>query len=370
MKKQRIVVKIGSSSLTNSNGSIDEAKIKEHTEAISLLKENGHEVILITSGAVAAGFSALGYPSRPVTIKGKQAAAAVGQTLLMQQYMDHLKRYGLTPAQILLTRNDFSKRERYRNAYATVMELLERGVVPIINENDSTSVEELTFGDNDMLSALVSGLIHADQLMILTDINGLYDANPNENRDAKRFDYLNDITPELLGYAGSAGSKVGTGGMKSKLLAAQTALSLGVKVFIGTGSGGEKLMGILDGKGDGTYIGDKDLSSVNNTRQWIMFHSPISGEIIIDGGAEQAMIHNGSSLLPAGVADVCGSFPKGAVVEVRGPGGIIGKGQTQYSSDEILEAKGKRSDQLSGTKQVEVIHRDDWVNLFDEGEHK
>ncbi len=149
MKKQRIVVKIGSSSLTNSNGSIDEAKIKEHTEAISLLKENGHEVILITSGAVAAGFSALGYPSRPVTIKGKQAAAAVGQTLLMQQYMDHLKRYGLTPAQILLTRNDFSKRERYRNAYATVMELLERGVVPIINENDSTSVEELTFGDND-----------------------------------------------------------------------------------------------------------------------------------------------------------------------------------------------------------------------------
>ncbi|WP_276787193.1 glutamate 5-kinase [Bacillus sp. (in: firmicutes)] len=370
MKKQRIVVKIGSSSLTNSNGSIDEAKIKEHTEAISLLKENGHEVILITSGAVAAGFSALGYPSRPVTIKGKQAAAAVGQTLLMQQYMEHLKRYGLTPAQILLTRNDFSKRERYRNAYATVMELLERGVVPIINENDSTSVEELTFGDNDMLSALVSGLIHADQLMILTDINGLYDANPNENPDAKRFDYLNDITPELLGYAGSAGSKVGTGGMKSKLLAAQTALSLGVKVFIGTGSGREKLMGILDGKGDGTYIGDKDLSSVNNTRQWIMFHSPISGEIIIDGGAEQAMIHNGSSLLPAGVAGVCGSFPKGAVVEVRGPGGIIGKGQTQYSSDEILEAKGKRSDQLSGTKQVEVIHRDDWVNLFDEGEHK
>ncbi len=163
------------------------------------------------------------------------------------------------------------------------MELLERGVVPIINENDSTSVEELTFGDNDMLSALVSGLIHADQLMILTDINGLYDANPNENPDAKRFDYLNDITPELLGYAGSAGSKVGTGGMKSKLLAAQTALSLGVKVFIGTGSGREKLMGILDGKGDGTYIGDKDLSSVNNTRQWIMFHSPISGKSSLMG---------------------------------------------------------------------------------------
>ncbi|WP_426982718.1 glutamate 5-kinase [Bacillus cabrialesii] len=365
MKKQRIVVKIGSSSLTNSNGSIDEAKISEHVQAISLLKKAGHEMILITSGAVAAGFSSLGYPSRPVTIKGKQAAAAVGQTLLMQQYMNQFKQYALTPGQILLTRNDFSKRERYRNAYATIMELLERGVIPIINENDSTSVEELTFGDNDMLSALVSGLIHADQLMILTDINGLYDANPNENPEAKRFDYLPEITSELLGYAGSAGSKVGTGGMKSKLLAAQTALSLGVKVFIGTGSGEQKLADILDGRGDGTYIGDKELSSVNNTRQWIQFHSPISGEILIDAGAEEAMIHNGSSLLPAGVVGVKGNFPKGAVVEVRGPGGVIGKGQTHYSSEEIMEARGKRSDELGFERTFEVIHRNGWVNLKD-----
>ncbi|WP_039073703.1 glutamate 5-kinase [Bacillus sp. MSP13] len=365
MKKQRIVVKIGSSSLTNSNGSIDEAKIKEHVQAISLLKKAGHEMILITSGAVAAGFSSLGYPSRPVTIKGKQAAAAVGQTLLMQQYMNQFKQYALTPGQILLTRNDFSKRERYRNAYATIMELLERGVIPIINENDSTSVEELTFGDNDMLSALVSGLIHADQLMILTDINGLYDANPNEHPEAKRFDDLPEITPELLGYAGSAGSKVGTGGMKSKLLAAQTALSLGVKVFIGTGSGEQKLADILDGRGDGTYIGDKERSSVNNTRQWIQFHSPIAGEIVIDAGAEEAMIHHGSSLLPAGVVGVNGSFPKGAVVEVRGPGGVIGKGQTHYSSEEIMAAKGKRSDELDFEKTFEVIHRNDWVNLKD-----
>ncbi|MDL5141031.1 glutamate 5-kinase [Bacillus atrophaeus] len=363
MKKQRIVVKIGSSSLTNSKGSIDEAKIAEHVQAISFLKQAGHEMILITSGAVAAGFSSLGYPARPVTIKGKQAAAAVGQTLLMQQYMNQFKQYSLTPGQILLTRNDFSKRERYRNAYATIMELIERGIVPIINENDSTSVEELTFGDNDMLSSLVSGLIHADQLMILTDINGLYDANPNDNPEAKRFDYLADITPELLGYAGSTGSKVGTGGMKSKLLAAKTALSLGVKVFIGTGKGAHKLSDILNGNGDGTYIGDQDLSSVNNRRQWIQFHSPISGKIIIDGGAEQAMAFKGGSLLPAGVVDVRGSFSKGAVVEVMGPGGMIGKGQTYYSSEEIMAVKGKRSDQLDYTKPYEVIHRDDWVNL-------
>ena len=155
----------------------------------------------------------------------------------MQKYTELFSQFQMTPAQMLLTRNDFSDRTRYRNAYATMMELLERKILPIINENDSVSIEELTFGDNDMLSALVSGLIHADQLIILTDINGIYDANPSENPDAKRFDVLTHISDELFSYAKSTGSKVGTGGMKSKLSAAQTALSLGVKVFIGTGTG-------------------------------------------------------------------------------------------------------------------------------------
>nr|WP_249219869.1 glutamate 5-kinase [Bacillus licheniformis] len=363
VKKQRIVIKIGSSSLTNSKGSIDEEKINDHVRAIAALKKEGHEVIFISSGAVAAGFLQLGYPARPVTLKGKQAAAAVGQSLLMQTYIEHFADHDIKPAQILLTRNDFAKRERYRNAYATIMELIERGLVPIINENDSVSVEELTFGDNDMLSALVSGLIHADKLIILTDINGLYDSNPAEHPDARRFDYIPEITDELLGCAASAGSKVGTGGMKSKLLAAKTALSLGVNVFIGAGEGDDKLIQILKGNGDGTYIGQSDLSSVNNHRQWIAFHSPVSGKITVDEGAELAITENGGSLLPAGVTAISGDFPKGVVVEVYGPNGLAGKGQTLYSAAELEEVKGKRSDEFHHEEGIEVIHRNDWVSI-------
>src|SRR5690625_2565570 len=172
MKKQTIVVKIGSSSLTNEKGEIDDEKLTCHVEAIAALKKANHTVILVSSGAVAAGFKTLGYPVRPVTIKGRQAAAAVGQSLLIQSYIKRFQEHDLVSAQILLTRSDFSDRERYRNAFSTIMELLDRGVIPIINENDTVSVDELTFGDNDMLSALVSGFIHADQLIILTDING------------------------------------------------------------------------------------------------------------------------------------------------------------------------------------------------------
>src|SRR5690625_4594709 len=178
MRKKRIVVKIGSSSLTNSHGEIDQVKFQDHVEALVALRKVNHEVILVSSGAVAAGFKKLGYPTRPVTIKGKQAAAAVGQSILIQAYMDAFSQYDMIPAQILLTRSDLTNRERHQNAFSTISELLERGILPIINENDTVAIDELTFGDNDMLSALVSGFLHADQLIILTDINGIYDANP------------------------------------------------------------------------------------------------------------------------------------------------------------------------------------------------
>lgn len=368
MKRQRIVIKVGSSSLTDSKGYIDEEKIKDHVKAISYLKKQGHEIIFISSGAVASGFVQLGYPSMPVTLKGRQAAAAVGQSLLMQQYIKHFCLEDTVPAQILLTRNDFVKRDRYRNAYLTINELLERGIVPIINENDSVSVQELTFGDNDMLSALVSGLIHADHLIILTDINGIYDGNPKLNPEAKRFDFLNEITDELASAISSTGSKVGTGGMKSKILAAKTALSLGVKVFIGNGEGEEKLADILIGNGDGTYIGEPELTSINNVKQWIAFHSPISGRIMIDDGAESAIRKHGKSLLPAGIVEVIGHFPRGAVVEVSGAGGIIGKGQTVYSSDELMNIRGKKTFEIEAAGNAlkpEVIHRNYWVNLID-----
>lgn len=350
MKKKRIVVKIGSSSLTNDKGEIDQEKLHDHICALAALRKANHEVILVSSGAVAAGFARLGYSSRPVTIKGKQAAAAVGQSLLIQSYIEKFSEFNLVPAQILLTRNDFSNRERYRNAFATMMELLERGILPIINENDTVAVEELTFGDNDMLSALVSGFVHADQLIILTDINGLYDANPRVNPQAKKYDYLEGITEEMMMAADSTGSKVGTGGMKSKLMAANTALTLGVPVFIGRGSGNNKLLDIIKGEGDGTYISDPSLGSINTSRQWIALHSESAGKVYVDQGAEEAILYNGRSLLPAGIFKVKGTFQKGDVVEVFGAKGLLGKGEVSCSSDE-LKKQSKRE-----TKKNLAIH--------------
>ncbi|MGM0887587.1 MAG: glutamate 5-kinase [Bacillota bacterium] len=360
MEKKRIVVKIGSSSLTNTQGEIDQNKFSDHIQAVAALRKAGHEVVLVSSGAVATGFRKLGYPTRPVTLKGKQAAAAVGQSLLIQSYMEQLGNFGIVPAQILLTRKDFSKKDRYKNAYATLMELLERGILPIINENDTVSVEELTFGDNDMLSALVSGLVHATNLIILTDINGLYDSNPQTNPGAKRFDELSEVTADLLQMAEGAGSNVGTGGMKSKLIAAQTALSLGVKVFIGSGLGSDKLLTILEGNGDGTYIGNEDMAMVTKNKQWISLHSQVSGKIFVDEGAERALVSNGSSLLPAGIYEIKGVFNKGDVVEVFGANGLLGRGEVLYSDEELKQAMGKRTSELIITS-IEVIHRDKWV---------
>lgn len=233
-------------------------------------------------------------PGAAVTLKGKQAAAAIGQSVLIQRYREALGGYGLIPAQILLTRKDFSTKDRYHNAYSTITELLRRGVIPVINENDSVSVSELTFGDNDMLSALVSGLVHAGYLIILTDVNGLYSTNPKYDRCARRIDFIDNITPEMMKMAGGAGSKAGTGGMLSKLKAANTAVSLGVRVFIGTGKGRGKLVKILEGKGDGTYIGAAR-PAVKSRKQWIALFSESAGKIYIDRGAEQALLQKGAA---------------------------------------------------------------------------
>ncbi|MCU9601675.1 glutamate 5-kinase [Pallidibacillus thermolactis] len=365
MSKERIVVKIGSSSLTNQKGEIDYAKLNDHVEAIAALRKENHEVILVSSGAVAAGFKSLGYPARPVTLKGKQAAASVGQGLLIQTYMEKFQAYNITAAQILLTRSDFSNRKRYQNAFATISELLDRGILPIINENDTVSVDELTFGDNDMLSSLVSGFIHADRLIILTDINGLYDGNPRTNPKAKKFYFLEEITEDLFQHADENGSKVGTGGMRSKLLAAQTALYLGVSVFIGTGFGRNKLLDVLEGKGDGTYIANRSQTSINTKRQWIALHSESTGHLYIDQGAVEAILYHGKSLLSPGIFKVRGAFQKGDVVEVMGVNGLIGKGQVSCSSEELsahIEERKEKGPEFQ-EPAIEVIHRDNWVQL-------
>lgn len=364
LAKKRIVVKIGSSSLTNDKGEIDLNKFTDHVQALANLHADKHDIVVVSSGAVAAGFKKLGYSSRPVTIKGKQAAAAVGQSLLVQSYIEHFSKYDIVPAQILLTRGDFLDRDRYRNAFATITELLDRGLIPIINENDTVAIDELTFGDNDMLSALVSGFIHADQLIILTDINGLYTANPNTDPTAQKIDFLEGITDEMMEAAGDSGSKVGTGGMKSKLLAAKRATFLGVSVFIGHGEGPDKLRNILKGEGDGTYIASHTEGAINTKRQWIALHSESVGKLYIDPGAEEAIMFKGKSLLPAGIFKVSGTFQKGEVVEVHGMNGLLGKGEVSCSSDEVMKKIMSRNQEeaiencvLSG----EVIHRNRWV---------
>lgn len=366
MKRKRIVVKIGSSSLTNTNGGLCIEKLEEHVAALTRLKQLGHDVILISSGAVAAGFADLGYPSRPVTIAGKQAAAAVGQGLLLQGYTEEFKKHGIVAAQLLLTRQNFLHKEQYQNAHATLAELLKRNILPIINENDSVSVEELAFGDNDMLSALVSGLVQAQHLIILTDINGIYDSNPRTNPNAKKYHFITEITKEMMKAASGSGSKVGTGGMVTKLEAARTALALGVQVFIGIGSGTEKLVDILNGKGNGTYVGNSLKASVRTSKQWLALHSVPNGKIEVDQGAAHAMLSQGKSLLPAGVTNITGHFLVNDVVEVVGPkGDIIGKGQVNFSSEELSEIKGLPSSEamvIANTDRSVVIHRDHWVS--------
>lgn len=361
MERKRIVVKIGSSSLTNAKGEIDQVKFNDHIQAIAKLKNAGHEVLLVSSGAVAAGFRKLGYSSRPVTIKGKQAAAAVGQSVLIQEYSDRFCQFGITPAQILLTRTDFSEKKRYKNAYATFTELLERSILPIINENDTVSITELTFGDNDMLSALVSGLVHADKLIILTDVNGLYDANPFKNPTAKRIDRITGISEELLGFASGSGSKIGTGGMQSKLVAAKYAMDAGVDIFIGTGTGETKLIDILAGVGDGTYFESTTKSIVPNNKQWVAL-TEVSGKLFIDEGAVNALQHGGKSLLPAGVYAFEGHFEKGDVVEVYDRHTCIGRGEILYTSEELEKAMGKRTAELRNYP-IEVIHRNNWIKV-------
>ncbi|GAE30809.1 glutamate 5-kinase [Alkalihalobacillus hemicellulosilyticus] len=365
MGRQRLVVKIGSSSLTTKQGALSMEKVSLFVEAIARLKQEGHEVIMISSGAVAAGFGAIGYPTRPITIQGKQAAAAVGQGLLMQAYIEQFTNYGLTPAQLLLTRQDFSDQTRYGNAYSTLTELLKRGAIPIINENDSISIEELTFGDNDMLSALVSGLIHARTLCLMTDVNGLYDANPQTNPQAKKIHFIPQLTDDLMNIAGESGSKVGTGGMKSKISAAKTALSLGVNVFIGKGNYPAMFTDILSGKGDGTYIGSFTHEAVMPmTKQWIALHSKTTAYLTVDQGAATALLSRGKSLLPVGIKQIEGTFNKGEVIGVLNEKHeLIGKGKAAMTFDELISYQKTQQETRENEKQKQpvVIHRNEWV---------
>lgn len=367
-----LIVKIGSSSLTSPAGDLNERKIHYYAQEIASLQKLGYEVMLVSSGAVAAGFKKIGYPSRPVNIHERQASAAVGQALLMQAYNNAFAEHGLTVAQILLTRSDFSNRQRIHNALTTLKELAKQGIIPIINENDTVAVNELrlgdnnTFGDNDTLSALVANLVKAKQLIIITDTDGLYTADPNKDSSAQRIDRVEEIDEQIFSIAGGAGSAVGTGGMRSKIEAARIATRGGIEVFVGKVDEEGDLRHAVEHSGKGTYF-DTQLQSLSMKKQWLGYHSSPQGQVTVDEGAERALVQGGKSLLPAGVITISGEFHPGDIIEVTNVNGeLIGRGISNYESWQLQAVAGLTSSDIEkriDVQRIEVVHRDEWVTL-------
>lgn len=367
--KKRLVVKIGSSLLTQSSGRLSLDKLGHHVDAIVSARDEGHEVVVVSSGAVAAGFESLGFQRRPDAREARQACAAVGQGLLVRAYTEMFGQFGIKVAQVLLTRRDFAVRESYNNALVALEYLIDRKVMPVINENDTVATKNAKFGDNDILAALVATLLHADLLIILTDTAGLYDSDPSKFPGAQRIEKVEEVTPEIIALGAGAGTKVGTGGMEAKLRAAERALSFGVHVFIGDGQeiNRNKILDVIEGQGRGTYFGNAAVAPMRRKKQWIAYHSEVRGKIMIDDGAVGALLERGKSLLPVGVVGVLGDFVREDVVEVVDRNGdLVGKGVVQCSSSELSKVKGKATEhakEVFESSKVEVIHRDNWVRM-------
>lgn len=357
----RIVIKIGSSSLTDDSGRIKTDMIRSVAQQIAQVRQLGHEVVLVTSGAVAAGVAGLSLASRPSDVGTLQALSAVGQPLLMAAYNDELSSHGLIPAQVLLVPFDFVDRTQYLHARATIEKLLELGCIPIVNENDAVANDEIRYGDNDHLSALLSHLVSADVLVLLTDTDGLYTADPRTNPEATIVPVVQADDPLLAVTTTGAGTARGSGGMASKLAAARIASWSGVTAVIASGQRGDAVVAAVGGEEVGTRFlpHDRQLSS---RKLWIAFASEISGVVVIDDGARDAVVSKGTSLLPAGVVQVTGNFDVGATIEVMDTRGVvIGRGMAAMSSQQAEHTRGKRTSEVASLGVSEVVHRDDLV---------
>ena len=362
-RTKRVVVKIGSTVVAGRAG-VNQSRIRTLADELAALRGRGVEVIVVTSGAVAAGMGRLGMTDRPKTIELKQACASVGQSHIMRMYEKNLSRHGIGVGQMLLTGADLSDRRRFLNARNTLSKLVELGVIPVINENDTVSVEELKFSDNDNLASLVTNLSGADALVILSDVDGLYDMDPAQ-RGAKLIGELAEVTREVERMAGGSGSAVGTGGMVSKLSAAKKVAALGAACFIINGKKKGTITKLFDGEDIGTYIMPSE-ESLSSKKHWIAFTMRAKGKIVIDDGAAKAVLGKGRSLLPSGIKSASGKFEAGDAVEVcREDGGAIARGLINYSREEVEKIKGLRSADIEsalGYKYCdEVIHRDDLV---------
>jgi len=366
-KARRIVVKVGSSILASVDKGLHYEAFSRLTKEISDLKRQGCEIVLVSSGAIAAGMEKLGYKTRPQAITQKQATAAVGQTRLMNIYEDYFSRYQQMVAQVLLTHDDLSHRRRFLNARNTLLTLLELGIIPIINENDTVVVDEIKFGDNDNLSALITNLIGADLLVILTDIDGLCDSDPRVNPNAKCIPLVEDIDGDIEGIIGETKNEMSVGGMTSKIQAARKASRFGIPTVVARGTKDGILHQILRGKEIGTLILPKG-EALSSRKHWIAFNPKPKGDLIVDEGAKKAVVQRGKSLLPSGVVKIKGSFDRGDLVTCVGPRGKeFARGLVNYSASELEKIKGLRSDRIEialGYKYSdEVIHRNDLVVL-------
>ena len=366
-KGRRIVVKVGSSILASVEKGLHYEVFSHLAREIVELKHQGYEIVVVSSGAIAAGMEKLGYKTRPQSITQKQATAAVGQGRLMNIYESYFSRHQQMVAQILLTHDDLSHRRRFLNARNTLLTLLELGIIPIINENDTVVVDEIKFGDNDNLSALITNLIEADLLIILTDIDGIFDANPRLNPHARFIPLVENIDADIRGMTGESTNEMSVGGMASKIQAAQKASRFGIPTVVACGTKKEILHQILKGKEIGTLILPK-VEALSSRKHWIAFNLKPQGDVVVDDGAKRAIVQKGKSLLPSGVVRVRGSFDRGDPVSCVGPRGReFARGLVNYSTSELERIRGLRSEQIEqvlGYKYSdEVIHRDDLVVL-------
>ena len=359
----RAVVKVGTSSITDGRGELDAVALRKLCAEVADARAEGHVVALVCSGAIAAGMPALGLDRRPTDIRTLQAIAAVGQPRLAAELGALLGEHGLVAGQILLDPYDFGQRTQYLHARATVERLFELGVVPIVNENDTVADDEIRYGDNDRLAALVANLVSADLLVLLTDTPGLFTADPRLDQKASLIEEITAVDDALEAVAGGRGTERGSGGMASKLAAAKIASWSGVRAVIAAADVPGVLKGALAGDAVGTVVRPHD-ERLSSRKLWIAFARSASGRIVVDDGARRALVSEGRSLLAAGVREVRGTFEIDDAVEVLGPDGrAFAKGLVRYSSAGLESAAGRRTSDLDDGAPQEVVHRDDLVVL-------
>lgn len=360
---KRVIVKVGTSTLTHENGTINIERMEQLVRGLADISNKGYEVILVSSGAVGAGVGKLHKKKKPTTLPEKQAVAAIGQVTLMHLYEKFFAEYNKVVGQVLLTRDDLANRKRNLNAKNTLLALLQLGAIPIINENDTVVVDEIKVGDNDRLAAYVASLIDGDILIILSDIDGLYTANPAKSDKGVLVEKVEHITAEIESYAGGEGSNFGTGGMMTKIKAAKIGTAAGVFVVIGNGNEKNFLANVVKGDFTGTIFIPHN-KKIHTKKKWLLLSSKPKGAVVVDDGAQEALLKEGKSLLAIGITDVVGDFDAHSVISIKNNDGKeIGRGISYYNSENIRKIMGLKTREITKILDNEyeydtVIHRD------------